>query len=222
LSESEQSAGLPADIVARFKSEKEKEQSIQGVLSILVPVVTVLLAIGSPVFFYIGIALYVVTISIVFVIQRSFRDRKAYFAITRCITAAEKAEKTMIGSRERLQLGKSLLACAGRIRKFGSRVPVRLPERIMSAEAKRCSRQFRHLNYPAILGTDEELDQIEKFLECAALKAGTGNWLQIRNLEVEVADYPAVRSAPEWLSVTTLLPVAATLLPALITVLVRS
>ena len=83
MSKSEQSVGLPDEIEARFKSQKELETAMQGLSSILLPVVTALLAIGSSVFLYVGIPLYIVYISIVLFIQQSFRPDSAGKPVTR-------------------------------------------------------------------------------------------------------------------------------------------
>lgn len=119
----------------------------------------------------------------------SFRDLYITIALT------DSALGTALASNERRNLAEWLALCASRIRSFGPRNPLILHKMIVKQQAVRASRVLRYLVYPAMLGSDQELEAIKSALVEAVLKIGTSNWVRIGELTVNVGEYPPVKTS---------------------------
>lgn len=117
----------------------------------------------------------------------------------RAIKVVGPAVGTQLVSDERRVLSRQLLECAKRVDYCGPWVAHRLDSKVIRQQADLANQVLLHCVYPALLGSDVELNAIEEVLAKAALKvcACVTGWVTIGELTVEVEHYKVLPTA--WL-----------------------
>jgi hypothetical protein len=146
----------------------------------------------------ISYGLMIIFLISLWIVRKSSPQALTYSRLVDSIYALNKAAEdgSAAASRKRQDLGKRLLKCAATMRTFRPLLPLRLHKRIMSQEAIRGSQALKTLVYPAMLGSDKELQQIKELVARAAIRVGTENWVQVGDLKAEVEDYSHSKSIP--------------------------
>jgi hypothetical protein len=140
-----------------------------------------------------GLVIYVVIISLGFMTRPRFAQYNSFRAICNTVPKVNPALGSALASDKRKALAAGLIHCSDCIRALGPPAPLGLPGKIMRQQAIQASQVLRHLVYPAMLGSDEDLEAIRSVLGPAALKIGTSNWVRIGELTVETGQYRAVK-----------------------------
>lgn len=161
----------------------------------------------------------IIFFSIMLAAVRSSPEVRTFRALVRCMSVVNSALEKPPASRERKLLGNRVLACTRMMQTYRPLLPIRLHKRIIAREATRGSRTLKKLVWPAILGTEEELQQMKVTLARAAIRVGTANWVEVGDLNSEIKDYPVFRSAPAWISSPALIPLAAAAIPLIVALL---
>lgn len=105
------------------------------------------------------------------------------------ILTVDPAKKTPLASRKRRNLARWLLRGAKRINYFGPFVAYKLDHMIIRQQSDRAAQVLRHCVYPALLGSDVELDALQTVLAKAALKVVISDWVSIGELAIELEQY---------------------------------
>lgn len=173
----------------------------------------------SDIVFYSSLALYLALSFLLAIVARSSPEYRTFRALVNAISKLNDALETPAAAREREALAEQLINCANNMRAYRAFLSFGLSERIVSREATRGSRALRNLIYPALLGTNEELQQIKEVLARAAIRVGTANWVQVGDLDSGTKDYAVVKSTPAWVSPQTLTPFMIAVIPLIIALL---
>jgi hypothetical protein len=97
-------------------------------------------------------------------------------------------------SPERRDLARGLITCAKRIVDFSPLIVHRFEKKVIRQQAVRASEVLQNLVYPALFGSEAELESVVSTLVKAAVKVATSNWAQIGELNVGLEQYQIVKS----------------------------
>jgi hypothetical protein len=138
---------------------------------------------------YIGSAIWAVCILYRATESHRMAERLAFSDLEKWLSKVDQVIGTPLAAKERRALAKGLLACASDIRRCRPFIRFRLHNHILSREAVRGSQALKQLVYPALLGSEEELRQLKEALARAAIRVGTGNWVQVGDLGTKQDKY---------------------------------
>jgi hypothetical protein len=175
--------------------------------------------------FYLAfIGLYIAAFFLIYILSRYVLARSGLdFIIIRslanCMASIDEATESRPGSRPRRNVCKKLSRSARFIGRYSPIVPVAQYKRILAEEAIRASQALRSLNYTIMLSTSKDLKKVKELLAYTIIHVGTGNWLQVANLEISFTTPSARRRGVFSSLLPWLAGIVVPLIAALITVL---
>ena len=141
-----------------------------------------------------GVFIYIPLIPLAYMVRPRFAQYNSFRAIRDTVPKVNPALGTVLASDKRKALAEALIRCSDSIRTLGPRAPLGLPGKVIRQQAIQASQVLRHLVYPAMLGSDQELEAIRSVLGPASLKIGTSDWVRIGELTVETGQYQTVKT----------------------------
>jgi len=140
-----------------------------------------------------GTILHLLGIFWFFKLRHSEAQYRLLIALLYAIEKARKAKGSLLASHNRALLAWQLLECAKRAEYFGPWVVGRnLGLQVIRQQAVRANQVFRNCVYPALLGSDVELDAIVTVLAKATLKVRVLDWVKIGKLSIDIGQYEII------------------------------
>jgi hypothetical protein len=139
-----------------------------------------------------GTLLYLIGIFWFFALRRTESPYRLLTALLNAIEKVDPAKGSLLASDKRTVLASQLLECAKRAEYFGPWVGRKLNLQVIRQQAVRASQVFRNCVYPALLGSDVELDAVKTVLAKATLKVGVLDWVKIGKLSIDIGQYEII------------------------------